>query len=57
MVMAPARTGKDKSRRKAVIRILQTKRGITYNGIPGARILKMVTMKLIAPRIDDKPAR
>ena len=40
-----------------MIRILQTKRGITYRGIPGARILKMVTIKLIAPKIDDKPAR
>jgi len=55
--MAPARTGKESNRRKAVIRMLQTKRGITYSGIPGARILKMVTIKLIAPRIEDKPAR
>jgi hypothetical protein len=25
--------------------------------MPGARILKIVVMKLIAPRIDDAPAR
>jgi len=54
---SPARTGKERSKRKAVIRMLQTKRGIPYRGIPGARILKIVTMKLIAPRIEDIPAK
>lgn len=55
--MAPARTGKDRRRRKAVIKILHTNSGITYRGIPGARILKIVTIKLIAPRMEDIPAR
>jgi len=57
MVIAPANTGKDRSSRNAVIRILHTNRGIVCKDIPGARILKMVTIKLIAPRIEDIPAR
>jgi hypothetical protein len=57
IVIAPARTGKERSKRKAVIRILHTKRGIPYKGMPGERILKMVTMKLIAPRMEDIPAK
>jgi hypothetical protein len=57
MVIAPARTGRDSKSRKAVIRILQTKRGIAYSAIPRARMLKMVTIKLIAPRMEDIPAR
>jgi hypothetical protein len=57
MVMAPARTGKERRRRNAVIRILQTNSGIIYSGIPRARILKIVTIKLIAPRIEEIPAR
>jgi len=56
-VIAPARTGRESRSRKAVIRILQTKRGIAYNAIPLARILKIVTIKLIAPRIEDIPAK
>jgi len=57
MVMAPAKTGKERSRRNAVIKILQTKSGIEYSGIPCERILKIVTIKLIAPRMEDIPAR
>ena len=57
MVMAPASTGSESSSRKAVTRIDQTKSGILCSVMPGARILKMVVMKLIAPRIEDAPAR
>jgi len=57
MVIAPARTGNERRSRNAVIRILQTKRGIIYSGIPWARILKIVTIKLIAPRMEEIPAR
>ncbi len=35
----------------------QTKSGILCSVMPGARMLKIVVMKLIAPRIDDAPAR
>ena len=55
--MAPARTGSDSSSRKAVISIDQTKSGILNRVMPGARMLKIVVMKLIAPRIEEAPAR
>ena len=55
-VMAPANTGSDKSSRNAVTRIDQTKSGILCSVMPGARMLKIVVMKLMAPRIDDAPA-
>jgi hypothetical protein len=35
----------------------QTNSGILCSVMPGARMLKMVVMKLIAPRIDEAPAR
>ena len=57
MVIAPASTGRDKSSRKAVTRMDQTKSGILCRVIPGARMLKIVVMKLAAPRIDEAPAR
>lgn len=57
MVIAPARTGRERSKRKAVIKMLQTNSGIMYIGIPCARMLKIVTIKLIAPRIDEIPAK
>jgi len=57
MVIAPAKTGRDSRSRNAVMRTLHTNSGITYRGIPWARILKIVTIKLIAPRIEDIPAR
>lgn len=56
-MIAPARTGRERSNKKAVIRILQTNKGIAYRGIPWARILKIVTIKLIAPKIEDIPAK
>ena len=55
--MAPASTGSDRSSRNAVTRIDQTNSGILCIVMPGARMLKMVVMKLIAPRIDEAPAR
>jgi len=57
MVIALANTGKDSNRRNAVIRILHANSGITCKFRPRERILKMVTIKLIAPRIEDIPAR
>src|SRR5690606_15215078 len=56
MVMAPARTGSDSSSRKAVMSTDQAKSGILCSVMPGARMLKMVVMKLMAPRIDEAPA-
>ena len=56
IVMAPARTGSDSSSRNTVTRIDHTNSGILCRVMPGARMLKMVVMKLIAPRIEDAPA-
>lgn len=55
--MAPARTGRERSSRMTVIKIDHTKRGRRSNRMPGARMLMTVVMKLIAPRIEEMPAR
>lgn len=55
--MAAANTGKDKSNKKAVTSTAHTKRGTRPMRMPGVRMLKIVTMKLIAPKREDKPAR
>lgn len=57
IVMAPARTGNDSNNKIAVIFTDQTNSGIRSIIMPLERILMMVVMKLIAPRIDDAPAR
>jgi hypothetical protein len=56
MVMAPAKTGRDRTRRKAVISTAQTKRGTRSMVIPGALMLKMVVMKFMDPMIEEAPA-
>src|SRR5690606_7902051 len=56
MVMPPASTGNDSSSRKAVISTDQANSGILCSVMPGARMLKMVVMKLMAPRIEEAPA-
>ena len=57
IVIAPASTGSDSSSRNAVTKIAHTKSGILCIVMPGARMLKIVVMKLIAPMIDAAPAR
>src|SRR6202012_3287176 len=57
MVMAPASTGSDSSSRNTGTRIDQTNSGILCRVMPGARMLKIVVMKLMAPRIEEAPAR
>ena len=57
MVIAPASTGSASSSRNTVTRIDHTNSGILCRVMPGARMLKMVVMKLIAPRIELAPAR
>jgi len=57
IVIAPARTGKDKSKRTAVIKTDQTNKGILSNLIKRERIFKIVVIKLIAPRMEDTPAK
>jgi len=55
--MAPAKTGRDKSNRIAVIKTAQAKRGIRSQNIPKVRIFPKVLIKFTAPKIDDTPAR
>ena len=57
MVMAPASTGTESSNRNAVTSIDHTNSGILCSVMPGARMLKIVVMKLMAPSSDDTPAR
>jgi len=57
MVIAPANTGRDKSSKNAVISTDHTKRGKWCMLIPGVRMLKIVVIKLIAPKIEEIPAK
>lgn len=57
IVMAPARTGSDRRRRTAVIRTDQTNKGMESKDIEADRIFMIVVIKLIAPRIEDAPAK
>lgn len=56
-MMPAARTGRERRSRTAVIKTDQTKRGVWYWDIAGGFILIIVVMKLIAPRIEEMPAR
>lgn len=55
--MPAARTGRERRSRTAVISTDQTKRGVWYWEIAGGFMLMMVVMKLIAPRIEEIPAK
>lgn len=57
IVIPAARTGSDSKSNTAVTRTDHTKRGVWYWVIAGGFMLMMVVMKLIAPRIEDTPAR
>jgi len=57
IVIAPAKTGRESKSRKAVKRTDQTKRGMSSRVRPGPRILATVVMKLIAPRMEEMPAK
>ena len=57
MVTAPASTGMTAISRKAVISQVQTNSGIFISVMPGARMLRIVTMMLIAPMIEETPIR
>ena len=49
-------TGIANSSRNATTKVIQAKTGMRSSVIPGARMLKTVTMKLIAPARDAMPA-
>ncbi len=55
--MAPANTGNDNNNNTAVINTAHANNGILCNVIPGALMLIIVHMKLIAPNILDAPAK
>lgn len=57
IVMAPARTGKDRSNRMVVTTRDHTNSGIRSAVQPLGRIFRAVVIKLIDPRIDETPAR
>jgi hypothetical protein len=57
IVIAPANTGRDNNNRIAVTKTDHTNKGVWSHSIPGARILMMVVIKLMAPRIDEIPAK
>jgi len=57
IVIAPANTGKDKIKSIAVISTAQANKGRRCIVIPGARMLSIVVMKFIAPKIEDIPAK
>jgi hypothetical protein len=57
IVIAPANTGKDNKSKKAVIKTAQTKSGVRCATIPGTLIFIIVTIKFIAPKIDEIPAK
>lgn len=55
--MAPASTGNDSSNKIAVINTDHTNSGICSNPIDFTFRFIIVAIKLIAPKIDDTPAR
>lgn len=55
--MPAARTGRDRRSSTAVISTDQTNRGVWYCERAGGFMLIAVVMKLIAPRIEEIPAR
>ena len=57
MVIAPANTGKDNNNKIAVIKTVQTNKGNLLKDIPLHRIFKIVTIKLIAPAMEETPAK
>jgi hypothetical protein len=57
IVIAPAKTGKDNNSKKAVIKTAHTNNGTLWAVIPGALIFIIVTIKFIAPNIEEIPAK
>lgn len=57
MVIAPANTGIDSTNITAVMNTAHTNNGISGKSIIVLRMLIIVVIKLIAPRIDETPAK
>jgi len=56
-VIAPANTGKDKTNKKTVIKIVQTNKPICSKEIELLRRFLVVHIKLIPPKIELTPAQ
>lgn len=57
IVIAPARTGSLRRRRKAVMKTDHTNKGSRSNVTPGVRILIIVVMKFMEASMEEAPAR
>lgn len=57
MVIPAANTGRDKSKRTAVTKTDQTNRGVWYWEAAAGFMLIIVVIKLMAPRIEEMPAK
>jgi hypothetical protein len=57
MVIAPANTGKDINNKIVVNKTDQTNKGVISIFIEFGRMLKIVVIKLIDPKIEDTPAK
>jgi len=57
MVIPPASTGRERTSKKDVINTDQINRGIRNKVMPFGRILRMVTIILIEPKIEEAPAK
>jgi len=57
MVIAPANTGRDSNRRTAVMSTDQANKGTVSKVMEEERIFRMVVIKLIAPKMEEAPAR
>lgn len=55
--MAPAKTGKESNKSRAVINTDQTNKETRTKDIEKNRILRTVVIKLIAPKIEEAPAK
>ncbi len=57
MVIPAAKTGNDNNNKIAVKKTDQTNKGTRCQNIFGVRILIIVVIKLIAPKIEEAPAK
>jgi hypothetical protein len=57
IVIAPASTGRERRSKIAVTKTDQTNNGVLSKDMRGVRMLAIVLMKLMAPRIDETPAK
>jgi hypothetical protein len=57
IVIAPARTGSESKSNTAVIKTDQTNNGMESNVIDEDRMFIIVVIKLIAPKIEEAPAK